>query len=189
MAGYAEYLLRVFRPQTEGYVLSTLENTPDVVRLLKTPALKQRLLDWIRQPTNFRAIDDGIARLPDEFLASRATSVALHGPHRLANMPFSQLFTETDLADLQYGSGRTVRSPRGLLRRLNDLTCTGCHQGRTVAGFHFLGIDRPETDAVNAITVAASPHFVRDQPHRRAYVVALAARASPIAAQIGRAHV
>jgi hypothetical protein len=57
---------------------------------------------------------------------------------------------------------------------MNDLTCTGCHQGRTVAGFHFLGIDRPQTDAVNAIAVAGSPHFVLDQPRRRAYVEAVA---------------
>ena len=183
MAGYAEYMLRVFKPQGDGYVLAELENTPDVAKLRGTPALKQRLLAWLGEPANFRAVDEGIARLPDEFLARRATSVALHGTHRLANMPFTELFTEAELADLPYHTGHTVRSPHGLLRRLNDLSCTGCHQGRTVAGFHFLGIDRPETDAGNAIAVAASPHFVRDQPRRRAYVEAVAAGASPIAAR------
>jgi hypothetical protein len=69
------------------------------------------------------------------------------------------------------------------LRRLNDLSCTGCHQGRTVAGFHFLGIDGPQTDAVNAIAVAASPHFVLDQPRRRTYVEALAAGDVAVAAR------
>jgi hypothetical protein len=142
---------------------------------LATPALKQRLIEWLKLPAHFRALDDGIAVLPDEFLARKATSVALNGAHRLANMPFSRIFSEAELTDLPYASGRTVRSPHGLLRRLNDLSCAGCHQGRTVAGFHFLGIDRAATDAVNAIAVGSSPHFVLDQPRRLAYVAALAA--------------
>jgi hypothetical protein len=183
MAGYAEYFLRVFRPQGEGYVLAQLENTPDVPKLLATPSLKQKLREWLGITANFKAIDEGVARLPDEFLASRATSVALHGTHRLANMPFTQIFSEAELADLPYRDGRVVRSPHGLLRRLNDLSCTGCHQGRTVAGFHFLGADRPETDAVNAIAVAASPHFVRDQARRRAHAEALTSGASVPAAR------
>ena len=115
-----------------------------------------------------------VSRLPDEFLARKSTSVALHGTHRLANMPFTQIFSEAELADLPYARRARCRSPHGLLRRLNDLSCTGCHQGRTVAGFHFLGVDRAETDAVNAIAVGASPHFLLDQPRRLAYVAALA---------------
>src|SRR5262245_43698548 len=174
MAGYAEYILRVFKPERGGYVLAGLENTPDVQRRSGTPPLKQQLIEWLRDPINFEAVDAGAARLPETFLARKATSVALHGTHRLANMPFAQILSESDLADMPYGSGRTIRSPHGLLRRLNDLTCTGCHQGRTVAGFHFLGVDGPQTDEVNAIAVAASPHFFDDQPRRHAYVEALA---------------
>jgi hypothetical protein len=183
MAGYAEYLLRVFTPTPSGYAPGVLENTPDVERLTGDPTLKQRLLAWLKEPEHFRAVDDGVARLPDEFLATKATSVALHGTHRLANVPFTQVFTERELADLPYDGARTVRSPHGLLRRLNDLTCTGCHQGRTVAGFHFLGTDRPETDAVNAIAVGTSPHFLLDHPRRRAYVEAVASGGSPVAAR------
>jgi hypothetical protein len=174
MAGYAEYLLRVFKPGGDRYVLGVLENSPDVARLARDAALKQRLLDWLKAPDHFKAVDEGIAVLPDEFLARKATSVALHGTHRMANMPFTQIFSETELAGLPYDEARTVRSPHGLLRRLNDLSCTGCHQGRTIAGFHFLGIDRPQTDDINAIAVAASPHFVLDQPRRQAYVEAIA---------------
>jgi hypothetical protein len=141
------------------------------------------LTEWLKLPANFRAVDDGIAKLPDEFLASKATSVALNGQHRLANAPFTKIFSETELADFPYAGGRTIRSPQGLLRRLNDLSCIGCHQGRTVAGFHFLGVDRAETDPVNAIAVGASPHFVRDQPRRLAYVAAVAAGAPADAAR------
>ncbi|HEY6257667.1 MAG TPA: hypothetical protein VIY51_17940 [Xanthobacteraceae bacterium] len=183
MAGHAEYFLRVFRPEAGLYVPAALENTPDVEKVLATPTLKQRLIAWLAQPANFQAVDDGIARLPDEYLAHKATSVALHGTHRLANMPFTRILSEAELADLPYAGTRTIRSPHGLLVRLNDLSCTGCHQGRTVAGFHFLGIDRPETDAVNAIAVGASPHFVDDQPRRLAYVMALATGAPGIDAR------
>jgi hypothetical protein len=183
MAGYAEYFLRVFRRDGEHYVLAELENTPDAAHLLADPSLKQRLLEWLKQPENFRAVDDGIGQVPDEFLARKATSVALHGTHRLANMPFTLIFSETELADLPYATGRTVRSPHGLLRRLNDLSCTGCHQGRTVAGFHFLGVDGAETDAVNAIAVGASPHFLGDQARRLAYVTALARNEAGVAAR------
>jgi hypothetical protein len=175
MAGYAEYVLRVFRPQGDALVAAALENTPDVPRLLAEPAHRRKLLAWLRDPANFEAIDQGHARIPDEFLATQATSVALHGVHRLANMPFSQLYDERDLAGLPFDKGRHVRSPHGLLRRLNDLSCTGCHQGRTVAGFHFVGADRADTDAVNAIAVGASPHFLLDQPRRAAHLAAVAA--------------
>ncbi len=173
MGGHAEYFLRVFRRDGGLYVPSPLENTPDVGKL-SAAAAKQRLLAWLREPTNFKAVDDGIARLPEEFLARRATSVALDGTHRLANTPFTEIFREADLADMPYASGRTIHSPQGLLLRLNDLTCTGCHQGRTIAGFHFLGTDRAETEAGNAIAVGASPHFIDDQARRLAYVRALA---------------
>jgi hypothetical protein len=183
MAGYAEYFLRVFRREGERHVPAGLENTPDVGKLLASPSLKQQLLEWLKLPEHFRAVDEGVAQLPDAFLARKATSVSLDGAHRLANMPFTQVFSETELADLPYASGRTVRSPHGLLRRLNDMSCTGCHQGRTVAGFHFLGIDRADTDAANAIAVGASPHFVLDQPRRLAYVTALATGARPVAAR------
>jgi hypothetical protein len=183
MAGYAEYFLRVFRREGERYVLAELENTPDVGKILASASLKQRLIEWLRQPANFRAIDEGIAQLPGAFLARKATSVSLDGVHRLANMPFTQIFQDAELADLPYANGQTIRSPHGLLRRLNDMSCTGCHQGRTVAGFHFLGIDRAGIDAVNAIAVGASPHFLLDQPRRLAYVTAVSDGASPVAAR------
>ncbi|MFI5015893.1 MAG: hypothetical protein ACHQAY_26460 [Hyphomicrobiales bacterium] len=182
-AGYAEYLLRVFHLEGDRFVLAGLENTPDVQRLSASPSLKLELIDWLKEPAHFQAIDDGIAQLPEAFLARKATSVALDGTHRLANMPFTQIFSEAELADLPYAGGRTVRSPHGLLTRLNDMSCTGCHSGRTVAGFHFLGSDRAETDAVNAVAVGASPHFLLDQPRRTAYVDALAAGARPLAAR------
>ena len=123
MGGHAEYFLRVFRREGGLYVPSPLENMPDVERLAVAPA-KQRLLAWLREPTNFKAVDDGIARLPDEFLARKATSVALDGTHRLANMPFTEIFREADLTDMPYASGRDLepgrmRVPSGKMRTMS----------------------------------------------------------------------
>ncbi len=172
MGGYAEYLLRVFHRKSGRFELAPLENTPDVERLLRRPADRGKLLAWLREPANLRAIDEGIAVIPDEFLARKTTSVALHGAHRLANAPFTRLFKESDFSGF-------ARSPHGLIRRLNDLTCIGCHQGRTVAGFHFLGRDRPETSAVNAIEVSASPHFLLDQARRQDFHAKVLTGAAP----------
>jgi hypothetical protein len=177
--GYAEYLLRVFLKEGEVFRPGLLENTPEVARLQAEPALKERLRAWISDPRNLAKIDEGVARIPDEFLATRAQSVALAGPHRLANAPFHQLFQESDFEHLSFAGRRTVWSPQGLLQRLNDLSCMGCHQGRAVAGFHFLGKDRRETEKVNSIFVSSSPHFLRDQPRRERFFQQVLAEQEP----------
>lgn len=166
MGGYAEYFLRVYKKKGDRFVVGELENTPDVDRLKTDTALRKRLLAWLTSPVQLKAADDGIIRLPDEFLATKVSSVALHGTHRRANMPFSRIFSEADFKAADLSKSKFAKTPHGLLRRLNDMTCTGCHQGRTIAGFHFLGADRPETIDVNAIFVSSSPHAAGDQ-HRR----------------------
>lgn len=181
MGGYAEYVLRVSEREGDKFRPGTLENSPDVERLRKDKALRAKLLAWISEPANLKAIDEGVVSLPSEFLARSGRSVALAGPHRSANAPFRQLFSEDDLKHLPFLGLKHARSPHGLLRRLNDLTCIGCHQGRTVAGFHFLGIDRKETHAVNAIFMPSSPHFLRDQLRREAFQKALLEGRKPAA--------
>jgi hypothetical protein len=52
---------------------------------------------------------------------------------------------------------------------LNDLSCVGCHQNRTIAGFHFLGEDRKETHPLNAILFAGSGHFRAELERRDVY--------------------
>lgn len=181
MGGYAEYLLRVFERRGEKFVAGTLENTPDTEKLTKEKSLRARLLAWIQDPKNLALIDRGIAVIPEEFLARQGRSVALDGTHRLANAPFHQVFSEEDFRNTLLLGMKTVKSPHGLLKRLNDLSCVGCHQGRTVAGFHFLGIDRKHTDAVNAIAMPSSPHFLRDQLRREAFQAALLEGTAPVA--------
>lgn len=164
--GYAEYLLRAFKVQNNALVALPLENTPDVEKVLRTPELKAELLAWLKTPENLKRVDRGVAVLPEKFLATKAISVALQGPHRLANAPFTRIFSDSELAGVDVSNTRMIKSRHGLLRRLNDLSCVGCHQGRTVAGFHFLGRDRIGTIAVNSIAVSASGHFFSEQGSR-----------------------
>lgn len=178
LGGHAEYLLRAFRwdQAQERYLPRKLENTPDVARLLRDRAAKAQLRAWLQ--TQLPAIDAGYAQLPERFLAEVASSVTPRGLSRLANRPFRQLFAPRELAFLPLSEARFVRSPEAFLRRLDELSCVGCHQARSVAGFHVLGGDDASTLAANALAIPHSPHVEEDLPRRRAYVLALANRQS-----------
>lgn len=187
LGGHAEYLLRAFRFDEKGEKLrpAPLENTPDVERLTRDKTLRAELLRWLADPNNLPAIDAGTAVMPDRFAAVRAISVTPRGLSRLANRPFRRLFTSADFATLDFSSARRVRSPEGLLRRLDQLSCPGCHEARSIAGFHLLGEDPPETPVENSIAVALSPHLLDDLPRRRALSArALAGEALDFSAEL-----
>lgn len=170
MGGSAEYVLRVFRPEGERLVRAPLENTPDVARLAADPALRGELLAFLRREPTLAAIDRGTVLIPDRFLATQASSFAPHGLARMQNRPFDAVFDPADFAGLDLAGRRLVRSPEAVLRRLDDLTCVGCHQGRTIAGFHFVGEDRADTHPLNAVFFAGSGHFRTDLVRRVAYL-------------------
>jgi hypothetical protein len=96
--------------------------------------------------------------------------------HAAAGKP---LFRETDVvAALKKAAERgialnNVRSVDGFERRLNDITCAGCHQTRGIGGFHFPGVDWMAAKPDNSIVVPASPHFFGDQSRRRDILTAL----------------
>ncbi len=173
MGGHAEYLLRVFHRQGERFVSVPLENTPDVERLRRSARLRAELLDWLRAPSTATQLDQGIAVLPDKFLARRGRSVTPRAMARLSNRPFSALLSERDLTDIDYARLTQVESPAAMLRRLDGLSCGGCHESRSVAGFHVLGEDPPGRD-LDAIAVPISPHLAGDLPRRERYLSALA---------------
>jgi len=62
---------------------------------------------------------------------------------------------------------QNIRSVAGFERRLNDVTCSGCHQTRGIGGFHFPGVDWMAAHPSNSTVVPASPHFFGDQVRRR----------------------
>lgn len=179
MAGYAEYFLRVFILKNGKVTPGTLENTPDVSKIIADKGLRKEFLKWITDKTNLKNIDEGVAVIPEKFLTTRATSVALHGVHRKHNAPFNQILSSQDFSEDQLKDFSSFKNSTGLLKRLNDLSCVGCHQGRTVAGFHFLGKDKNATDAVNSIFTSSSPHFLLDQSRRQLFAEALLKKRPP----------
>lgn len=180
-AGQALYLLRQYTFSEEGTVQrKLLENTPDVARISADAGLRSRLVTWMGG--GLRAIDRGVYELPDEFLAVKAESFSTLGSNRTENKPFDQIFPLGSRAelpvvptDLSY-----VSTTDGLVERLNNGTCQGCHQAQSTAGFHFLGEDDPtETGVTNRLENAFSPHFRREQARRRAYGAAVAGGSVP----------
>ncbi len=173
LGGHAEYILRSFVPgDAGGLEVEPLENTPDVARIADSPEARAALRSWIRDPDTLAAIDAGTAEMPAELAAARAISAAPRGLARVGNRPFSQLFDDDDFAGVDFAELEHVRSPAGLLRRLDDHSCAGCHQGRAVAGFHLLGEDRPDTATGNALVTPLSPHAASEADRRRALLAA-----------------
>jgi hypothetical protein len=171
MGGHAEYILRVFRPTAEGAEALPLENTP---RTDLGEAEKEELRDWIRD--HLDAIDEGTAILPSRFLTDRSLSVGPHGLGRMANKSFGQLYPDPAAAfgDLAFDTSKQVRSPSALMRRLDTMTCHGCHQARSVAGFHVLGEERDPAARLNALAIGRSPHLLEELPWRTAFLEATA---------------
>ncbi|WP_242130456.1 hypothetical protein [Sphingobium sp. Sx8-8] len=128
----------------------------------------------------FGDVDNGILNIPQRFLACRAISVSPGGASRSANQPFwnTTNAAEAILTDEQINAGLKEykrRYPASLSfigtadefrARLNEASCSGCHQSRAIAGFHFPGADVAGTSPVNAVYLPGSPHFFGDQPRR-----------------------
>jgi hypothetical protein len=175
LGGHAEYLLRVFHENTAGALFAApLENTPDVALLEADPKRRAALLAFLMRPESVESLDRGTLLLPDEFLASKAISVSPRGLGRRANRPFRQLFAPSDFAKVSLADRANIASPSALLRRLDTLTCAGCHQSRSVAGFHLLGEETAPEKSANAISVARSPHLDVELVRRAELVAALA---------------
>jgi hypothetical protein len=68
---------------------------------------------------------------------------------------------------------KNIRSPAGFERRLNDITCSGCHQTRGIGGFHFPGADWRSPASSAPAAVPGSPHFIGDQIRRRDILAAV----------------
>jgi len=182
LGGHIEYLLRVFHaadPARERFEAAPMENMPDVARLKRDRALRAELLALLREPASLEALDDGVLVLPERFLARRAVSVSPRGLARPANRPFAQLFSPSDFADLDLVRTRTLGSGVALLRRLDGQSCVGCHQSRSIAGFHHVGNDPESTPDYAALESGLSTHLRADLARREAYVAALARSETP----------
>lgn len=175
LGGHAEYVLRGFELTGGHWTPKPLENTPDVARLRADPRLRRELFEWITAPEHLAQIDSATADIPRAFLAMRAVSVTPRGFGRLGNRPFRQLFAPKDFVGVDLRALAFARSPEALIRRLDEQSCSGCHQSRSLAGFHLLGEDPDGAASGNGIATAFSPHLSGELARRTHVLEELAA--------------
>ena len=186
-----DYLLKVFRynAQAQSFEEAPLENQIDRERILADENLRRDFKTWLLDPAHFSELDRGMVLIPERFLASGAIASTPAGfaPSNLQpafglvpgeNVKTDPVFRESDVvAVLKQASEReglqNIRSLGGFERRLNDMTCSGCHQTRGIGGFHFPGVDWTAAKPDNSTVVPASPHFFGDQIRRRDILTAL----------------
>ncbi|NOJ44487.1 hypothetical protein [Bradyrhizobium australiense] len=183
-----DYLLKVFRYDREARVFTEapMENQIDRMRLLADDGFKREFRSWLLDPVNLVAFDRGTVLIPEKFLASGAIAPTPVGfdpsdlePEFGLLQGEGAVFTEADvvaaLRKAAEGGAKlqNIRSLAGFERRLNDVTCSGCHQTRGIGGFHFPGVDWMADSPSNSTVVPASPHFFGDQVRRRDILASL----------------
>ena len=179
-----DYLLKVFdyNPNTKLFEEATLEDQIDRERLLSDETLKRDFKAWLLDPSHLAEFDRGTVLIPKEFLAKAAIAPTPIGFAPSSSQPSfglvqgegdNPVFSNDDVVTaLQNAAARgitlqNIRSVAGFARRLNDITCAGCHQTRGIGGFHFPGVDWMAQNPSNTTIVPASPHFFGDQVRRR----------------------
>lgn len=191
-----DYLLKVFRydAPAKRFEEAPLENQIDRDRILADDNLKREFKAWLLDPAHFAEFDRGTLLIPEQFLARSAIAPTPTGfaPSNLqatfgltAGEGAGPVFSQDDVVTaLQRAASngtalQNIRSPGGFERRLNDITCSGCHQTRGIGGFHFPGVDWMAAKPSNSTVVPASPHFFGDQVRRRDILTALRDDKSP----------
>jgi hypothetical protein len=184
-----DYLLKVFRynAQAKLYEEAPLENQIDRDRILADENLKREFKAWLLEANHFGELDRGTILIPEQYLAKSAIVATPVGFAPSSLQPAFGLtegegahpvFMEADVvAALRKASDgvalQNIRSVGGFQRRLNDITCSGCHQTRGIGGFHFPGVDWMAAKPSNSASVPASPLFFGDQIRRRDILAAL----------------
>ena len=186
-----DYLLKVFRydAPAQRFLETPLENQIDHERIEADENLKRDFKAWLLDPKHFREFDRGTVLIPERFLSLRAVAPTPVGFDVSDLQPefglmhgeggAGPVFSESDVvAALKKAADdgvelQNIRSPGGFERRLNDITCSGCHQTRGIGGFHFPGVDWMAAKPSNSTVVPASPHFFGDQVRRRDILAAL----------------
>ncbi|MBR0830558.1 hypothetical protein JQ596_34130 [Bradyrhizobium manausense] len=180
-----DYLLKVFKynADTKVFEEAPLENQIDRERLLANESLRREFKAWLLEPEHLRDFDRGTVLIPEKFLAKGAVVPTPAGLAPSSLQPEFGLmqgegerdpaFSESDVvgalktaADRGIGL-QNIRSVAGFQRRLNDITCAGCHQTRGIGGFHFPGVDWTVDKPSTSTIVPGSPHFFGDQVRRR----------------------
>ncbi|HYI26843.1 MAG TPA: hypothetical protein VD863_03245 [Bradyrhizobium sp.] len=193
-----DYLMKVFRldPVAGAFAEAPMENQIDRERLLTDLELGRDFKAWLLDPRHLNEFDRGTALIPERFLAKAAIAATPAGFDPSEQQPAfglvqgegaagNPVFSENDIvAALRKAADAgvtptNIRSVAGFKRRLNDVTCSGCHQTRGIGGFHFPGVDWMAAKPSNAAVVPASPHFFGDQIRRRDILTSIKWGSSP----------
>jgi hypothetical protein len=175
--GQAAYLMRIFSLDRDGVHEVPLENTVDAARVAADETLKADLAAYVRG--HVAEIDLGVYEVPERFLARKVISYSTFGTARAVNHPFSAIFAGDTFSDVDLGAARLIRTSDGLIRRLDNGSCQGCHQSGSTAGFHLIGLDDEATSPLNRIQVGISPHLHAELPRRAAWLAAAGADRVP----------
>jgi len=181
-----DYLMKVFdyNAESQTFEEAALENQIDRARLLSDQSFARDFKAWLLDPAHVAELDKGTVVIPGRFLVKRAIAATPVGfaPSELQpafglvegeDGTKDPVFSQSDvIGALKEATGhgvtlQNIRSAAGFERRLNDTTCTGCHQTRGIGGFHFPGVDWMAAKPSNVTAVPASPHFFGDQVRRR----------------------
>ncbi|MBR1197916.1 hypothetical protein JQ634_30930 [Bradyrhizobium sp. AUGA SZCCT0240] len=185
-----DYLLKVFRYNAAAreFREAPMENQIDRDRILADDKLGREFKSWLLEPKHLAAFDSGAVLIPEKFLANSAIAATPVGFDASDLQPefglmqgegakavFSEADVVTALKKAAAGGIKlqNIRSAGGFERRLNDVTCSGCHQTRGIGGFHFPGVDWMAVNPSNSTVVPASPHFFGDQVRRRDILTAV----------------
>jgi hypothetical protein len=185
-----DYLLKVFRYDAKAreFQEAPMENQIDRDRLLADVGLRREFKAWLLEPSHLAEFDRGTVLIPEKFLANRAIAATPVGFDNSDLQPefglmqgegSNPVFAESDVvsalkkAAMDGTTLQNIRSVGGFERRLNDVTCSGCHQTRGIGGFHFPGVDWMAEKPSNSTVVPASPHFFGDQVRRRDVLTAM----------------
>ena len=177
IGGSFGYLLKAFDVSGAAPIEQFLENQPRPdLNASETAALQADI------SSHARDVDSGRYLMPSTLAAKSARVRVPGGMRMVTNRPFSayigqnsQLLTRLSLA------GTTVASTAPTFaRRLEQLSCSGCHATRSIGGFHVVGREVETTqsmaskEAILAVQVPVSNHFVDNVPFRRRALAALA---------------
>ncbi len=193
-----DYLMKVFDydAKSSTFVESPLENQIDRDRLLTDKDFARDFRTWLLEPKHFAELDRGTILIPDRFLLKGAIAPTpvgfapsnlqpafglVAGEEGTSNPVFSKEDVVLALAKAAASDVKlqNIRSVAGFERRLNDMSCSGCHQTRGIGGFHFPGVDWMAAKPSNSTVVPASPHFFGDQVRRRDILTAFAEGKEP----------
>ena len=182
----SDYLLKVFRYNAAARTFeeAPMENQIDRERILADENLGRDFKAWLLDPRHLNEFDRGTVLIPERFLARGAVTSTPVGFDASAlqpefglvqgeGAPAKPLFSEAEIVAALMKAAEAgvtptnIRSVAGFARRLNDVTCSGCHQSRGIGGFHFPGVDWTAASPSNSTVVPASPHFFGDQVRRR----------------------